>query len=75
MAAYGSQHEPDLQSVKAAAKRQFGSVPGVEGLGLGENSLHIYVGDEEVGKQLPSEFRGVPVEIVVTGPISVLGRH
>jgi hypothetical protein len=68
----GSQHQPDLQIVKAAAKRRFGHVPGVEGLGLSEKALRIYVEDQEVEKKLPPSFCGVPVEVIVTGPISVL---
>jgi hypothetical protein len=68
-----NQREPDLRSIKSAAKSRFGHVRGVEGVGLGEGSLRIYVRNTDIQKRLPSEFRGVPVEFVVTGDISALG--
>jgi hypothetical protein len=65
--------EIDKRSIKAAAKEEFGRVEGVEGVGLGESSLRVYVRNAEVRKRLPSQFRGVPVDFVVTGDISALG--
>ena len=62
----------DLRSLKAAAKEELGRVQGVEGVGLGEGSLRIYVRNPEVRKLLPKEFRGVPVNPVVTGEISAI---
>jgi hypothetical protein len=61
---------PDLRAIKAAAKSQFGHLPGVEGFGIGDNMLRIYVADGTVRAQLPAEFQGVPIEYVVTGPIT-----
>jgi hypothetical protein len=63
----------DMRSIKAAAKEELGHVEGVEGVGLGENSLRVYVKNAEVRKRLPSEFRGLPVDFVITGDISALG--
>jgi hypothetical protein len=65
--------ESDMRSIKAAAKEELGRVEGVEGVGLGENSLRVYVKNAEVRKRLPSEFRGLPVDFVITGDISALG--
>ena len=60
----------DLRAVKNAAKAQFGQTPGVEGFGIGDGTLRIYVRNAEVRKQLPSEFQGVPVDCVVSGDIT-----
>lgn len=67
------QPKQDMRSVKAAAKEQFGRVRGVEGFGIGDGTLRVYVRDSQVREQLPSKFRGVPVDCVVTGDISVSG--
>ena len=60
----------DLRAVKIAAKAQFGQTPGVEGFGIGDGTLRIYVRNAEVRKQLPSVFQGVPVDFVVSGDIT-----
>lgn len=62
--------QPDLRAIKAAARNQFGNCPGVEGFGLGENSLRIYIRNTDVRRQLPTQFQGVPVDFVVTGEIT-----
>ena len=62
----------DLISAKAAAKKELGQIPGVEGFGIGDASLRVYVHDAAVEKLVPSEFRGVPVHCVVTGAVSPL---
>ena len=64
------QSNQDMRSLKAAAKEELGGVEGVEGVGLGEGSLRVYERNAEVRKRLPTEFRGVPVDPVVTGEIS-----
>jgi hypothetical protein len=65
-----STHNIDLRALKAEARSQFGQVPGVEGFGIGDRTLRIYVRDNDVRKHLPTELRGVPLEIVVTGDVS-----
>jgi hypothetical protein len=62
--------QPDLSSVKAAAKRRFSDVPGIVGFGVGDGTLRIYVHNIEVRKRLPSEFKGVPLDFVVVGDLS-----
>ncbi len=66
-----SPEQPNLQQVKAAAKAAWSQIPGVEGFGLGERSLRIYVRSVDICDQLPSEFQGVPVDCVVSGDISI----
>jgi hypothetical protein len=59
----------DLKAIKASARREFGGVDGVNGFGLGERSVRVYVRDASVGDHLPHEYQGVPVEVVVTGDL------
>jgi hypothetical protein len=60
---------PDLASVKVAAKRELGGVPGVLGFGIGAGTLRVYVQDDRVREHLPERFRQVPVDLIVTGDI------
>ncbi len=63
--------ETNMQAIKAAAKNEFGNILGIEGFGIGGQSLNIYINNEEVKQQLPAKFQGVPVNYIVTGEISV----
>jgi hypothetical protein len=60
----------NMQSVKAAAKAQFGNLDGVIGFGIGDHVLRIYVRDSKVRERLPAEFQGASIEVVVTGDVS-----
>jgi hypothetical protein len=62
--------KPDLGAIKAAAKEEFRGVPGIEGFGLGDQALRVYVSNGDVPRQLPRTYRGVTVECVVTGDIT-----
>jgi hypothetical protein len=64
--------ELDLFQVKAAAKRELGRIDGVQGFGVGDGSLRVYVQDEDVQKRLPSRFQGATVECVVVGTVHAL---
>jgi hypothetical protein len=64
---------PDLRAVKATAKKLYGNLEGVEGIGIGDRALRIYVRTEEVAKNLPKEIQGVEVVYIVTGQISAYG--
>lgn len=61
---------PDMRAIKAAAKVQFGGMRGVEGIGIGDRVLRVYVLTPDVAENLPKEFQGVRVDFVVTGPIT-----
>jgi hypothetical protein len=67
--AQGNPEQPDLRAVKAAAKSRFGGVRGVQGFGIGDGSLRVYIRTPEVRKRLPNKFQGVPVDFVVVGDI------
>lgn len=64
------EQETNMQAVKAAAKNEFCDISGIEGFGIGGQSLNIYVSNEEVKDQLPAKFQGVQINCVVTGEIS-----
>ena len=62
--------EVNLREIKLAAKNSFAGIAGIEGFGIGSGSLRVYVVDEGVREKLPATFRGVPLELVVTGVIA-----
>lgn len=68
-----SQSNPDMLAIKAAAKRYFGNLDGVEGIGIGDQRLRVYIRTEHVAKDLPREFQGVPIDYIVTGEIRLYG--
>ena len=63
-----------MQAVKAAAARQFNTIDGVVGFGIGDGVLRVYVRNSAVRERLPTEFQGVPVEVVVTGDVWASGN-
>jgi hypothetical protein len=72
MPAARKQSSMRLHVAKAAAQRRFRKIRGIEGVGLGDNSLRVYVVNEDIGERLPSEVHGVPVKPVVTGEVFAL---
>jgi len=59
-----------LHDAKAAAKRAFGSMPGVEGIGIGDGVLRVYVRDVNLIARLPRSCEKVDIEFVITGDIT-----
>ena len=50
-----------------------GTNPGIEGFGIGEGTVIIYLREQE-NAYLPPNIEGVPVEYVVTGKIKPLAE-
>lgn len=69
MAQLNQSPNKDIQAIKANAKKDFGSLPGVEGIGIGRNSLQVYIQNSNVQEQLPKRFEGVKLDFIVTGDI------
>ena len=63
------QSKPDLAAVKKAVKKEYQHLVGVEGVGIGDGVINIYVSNPEVSEQLPSTFQNVPLNCVKTGII------
>lgn len=63
-------HNKDLKVLKANAKQRFGLTPGVLGIGIGENSLRVYIHESSIQNQLPKSFQGVKLDFIVTGDIA-----
>ena len=59
----------NLLDAKTKAKQKFSKIPGVNGIGIGYNTINIYVVNDSVRCHLPREFEGYKVEIIVTGDI------
>ena len=66
-----SHKELDLFQVKAAARRELGHIDGVQGFGVDDNALRVYLRDAAAQERLPADFHGVPIEPVV-GTITAL---
>jgi hypothetical protein len=64
-----NKEEPDMRAIKAEAKTRFGNLSGVQGFGVGDHTLRIYVNNSGLRNQLPTRFHGVPIDVVVTGEI------
>jgi hypothetical protein len=60
----------DLKAVKSLAKMEFSGMDGVEGIGIGEQCLRIYVRNHAVQQTLPIKFHGIPIEFVITGSVA-----
>jgi len=63
-----------LDLAKAAAKEELRGIQGVEGVGIGDGGLRVYVLTPDVAARVPPELLGVPVECIVSGAIVPLGR-
>lgn len=61
--------EINMQAIKAAAKKELGNIPGIEGFGISDRVLNIYVNNQEVKSRVPTMFHGVSVNCIVTGAI------
>jgi hypothetical protein len=59
----------DLLALKEQAWKEYGHIDGVQGVGIGDNALRIYVRDSKVSQQIPSQFHGVEVHVEVVGDI------
>lgn len=59
----------DLKEAKAEAKRRFGHIRNVVGFGIGENCILIYIRDNNVKNEIPSDLNKVPIEFVITDDI------
>ncbi len=62
----------DLKTAKGLAKGEFLSIDGVEGVGIGDQCLRVYVRNRAVEQKLPHTFRGIPIELVITGSVTAL---
>ena len=62
--------KPDLRAIKTAARTEFGLTPGVQGFGIGDRTLRIYIHNDDVRHTLPASYQGVPVDFVVTGDVT-----
>jgi len=64
--------EQDLPAIKKAVKQKFQHLTGIEGFGIGDNVINIYVSNSEVVKQLPNSFQGISLNCIKTGIIDAL---
>lgn len=60
----------ELKAKKRSAQALYGSIPGVEGFGVGDGTIRVYLGTREAQKEFPASIEGVPFEFVFTGKIT-----
>jgi hypothetical protein len=60
----------ELKSKKLRAQQQLQGIDGVEGFGIGDGTIRVYVRSPQVKQSLPTEVDGVTLEVVVTGDIT-----
>jgi hypothetical protein len=58
-----------LSDAKKVAKRDFGGMPGVEGIGIGDGVLRVYVQDADVIGRLPRSCEAINIEFVISGEV------
>lgn len=56
-----------VQMVKAKYEMQLMGIPGVQGTGIGRDSIIVYVVTSEVAHRIPTILDGVPVTVIVSG--------
>jgi len=69
-----SETSTPIQHAKDSHEHQLMAIDGVEGVGIGRNSIGddaiiVYLRSEDVKKRIPREIAGHPVETKVTGII------
>ncbi|MDJ0659870.1 MAG: hypothetical protein QNJ42_10335 [Crocosphaera sp.] len=67
-----SEVKQDLLTVKKAVKQEFRNIAGLEGFGIGDGVINVYVSNSEVCKKLPPTFHNVPLNVINTGIIEAL---
>lgn len=60
----------ELKAKKRRAQEQLRDLPGVEGFGIGDGTIRVYVRSPQVKQSLPTDVEGVTLEVVVTGDIT-----
>ena len=56
-----------IKEVKESYKRQLLGMEGVEGVGVGEDAIIVFIEDATVIEGIPKELEGIPVRTVVSG--------
>lgn len=59
-----------LRAAKRETQRRFGAHDGVEGVGIGDGCVRVYVRAQPATDGLPDEVEGVRVECVEVGTIT-----
>lgn len=62
----------DLTRAKTNVKTLVLDVAGVQGVGIGDGTVRVYIRDGSVARELPKEVDGVPIEPVTVGEVTLL---
>lgn len=64
-----SDERPNVIAAKAEAKKYLADRPDVLGVGIGDKCVRVYLKDDEGRLGIPEQFKGVPVEFIISGRI------
>lgn len=64
-----SNSKHNIVATKKAAMLQYKDLSGVEGFGIGDEVINVYISDEEVIKRLPATFENIPLRFIKSGVI------
>ena len=56
-----------LKVKRRQAATRFSGIEGVEGFGVGDGTIRVYLRSADVKSKLPEDFDGIPFEFVVAG--------
>lgn len=73
----GQEASSPVSSLKQKHETRLMAIDGVEGVGIGQDqigdeALVVYVRDQGVATRVSQALKGVPLQIIVTGPIEAL---
>ena len=61
----------ELKRAKTHAKTLVLDKAGVQGVGIGDGTVRVYIKDASVARDLPDEVDGVPIEPVTVGDVTL----
>lgn len=54
-------------------KKHWESNTNINGIAIGDTELTVYVSNDDAVKDIPTEFEGYPVKVIVTNPFTAGG--
>ena len=62
---------PDIEEATELLKSELITKPGFVGIGHSKDVINVYLVNNESGRDLPDEYKGYPVQKIITGEISI----
>lgn len=62
----------NLKVIKNKTRDQLKNIAGVQGVGIGNNTIRVYIRNDQVIPSLPKTVDGITIETVIVGEIRAL---